>query len=183
MNNLDSVVTHAINSFVGGNAAIDTLMIWASTIGVPLLVLAVMGQWLVQNQRVHTRHILIATGLSFITGLALNQFLILFIHRLRPYDVGLTHLLVPPSPDFSFPSDHATASFAIVAGFLLHGFWRRSLGFLVPAFLIAFSRVYIGTHYIGDVIGGATTALLAAVLVRLFYREGSRLDNMLTRIW
>ena len=38
------------------------------------------------------------------------------MHRIRPYDAGLTHLIVAPSFDWSFPSDHATAAFAIVAG-------------------------------------------------------------------
>lgn len=59
-------------------------MIWISAIGVPLLVLAV-------------------TGLSFLLGLALNQLILLFVHRMRPYGGGVTHLLISPSPD---PSSH-----------------------------------------------------------------------------
>ena len=50
------------------------------------------------------------------------------------------------------------------------------------ALVIAVSRVYIGTHYVFDVMGGAATGILAAILVRLFYREGSRLDRLLTSI-
>lgn len=183
MYELDASVTQAINSLAGANTAIDSLMVWASAIGVPLLVLAVAGQWWVRNERTHTRHILIATGFSFLVGLALNQLILLFIHRMRPYDAGLTHLLVAPSADYSFPSDHATAVFAIAAGFLLQGYRLRGLAFLAVAALITFSRVYIGTHYVSDVLGGAATGILAAVLVRLFYREGSRLDGLLTRIW
>jgi undecaprenyl-diphosphatase len=183
MDNLDATVTHFINNLAGVSATFDALMIWISAVGVPLLVLAVAGQWWVRNERAHTRHILIATGCSFLAGLALNQCILLFVHRMRPYEAGLTHLLIAPSPDFSFPSDHATASFAIAAGFLLHGCSRRGLGFLVAALLVAFSRVYIGTHYVSDVLGGAATAILAATLVRLCYREGSRLDGLLTRIW
>lgn len=183
MYELDSAATHAINRLAGASGAIDALMIWASAIGVPLLVLAVAGQWWVRDGRAHTRHILIATGFSFLAGLALNQFILLFVHRMRPYDAGFTHLLISPSADYSFPSDHATASFAIAAGFLLHGFRRRGLGFLAAALLIAFSRVYIGTHYVSDVMGGAATGILAAALVRLVYREGSRLDGLLVRIW
>jgi len=183
MYNFDVAVTRAINSLSGVNFTIDTLMIWVSVIGVQLLVIAVAGQWWVRNERIHTRHILIATGFSFIAGLALNQLILLFIHRMRPYDAGLTHLLIARSPDFSFPSDHATATFAIAAGFLLHGFRRRGIGFLAAALLISFSRVYIGTHYFSDVLGGMATGILAAMLVRIFYREGSRLDSLLTHIW
>jgi hypothetical protein len=38
----------------------------------------------------------IVAGLSFLLGLGLNQLILLFIHRLRPYDAGRTHLLIRP---------------------------------------------------------------------------------------
>ncbi|WP_352492876.1 phosphatase PAP2 family protein [Mesorhizobium sp. M0118] len=53
---------------------------------------------------------------------------------------------------------------------------------MIMAFLICWSRIYIGTHYVTDVIGGAITGVLGAVVVRLAYRENSRLDNLVTRI-
>jgi len=183
MYELDAGITHSINSLAGTSTAIDFLMTWASAIGVPLLVLAVAGQWWQRNARTQTRHVLVATGLSFLAGLALNQLILLFVHRMRPYDAGLTHLIVAPSADSSFPSDHATAVFAITAGFLVHGFRRRGLAFLAAALLIAFSRVYVGTHYVSDVLGGAATGIFAAIVVWLLYREGSRLDRLLTSIW
>ena len=114
--------------------------------------------------------------------LALNQILLLFIHRVRPYDGGITHLLIAPSADFSFPSDHATASFAIAAAFLLHDLRRRGLIFLAAALLVAFSRVYIGTHYASDVLGGALTGIVAAALVRSAYWEDTRADRIITGI-
>lgn len=182
MYELDAALTHAINGFAGHNAAVDFLMIWASAIGVPLLVLAVAAQWWRRTDRLHTRHVLVATGLSFLLGLALNQFVLLFVNRMRPYDGGVTHLLIHRSADFSFPSDHATATFAIAAGYLLHGMQRIGLGFLVAAALVAFSRVYIGTHYISDVAGGALTGIVAAIIVRSVYREDTRIDRLITGI-
>ncbi|WP_259782094.1 phosphatase PAP2 family protein [Aestuariispira ectoiniformans] len=182
MYDFDVAVTKAINGLAGGSATMDTLMIWVSAIAVEVLVLAVAGQWWVRNGRSHTRHILVATGFSFLLGLALNQLILLFLHRVRPYDAGITDLLISPSTDYSFPSDHATASFAIGVAFLLHGFRRRGLIFLAAAALVAYSRVHIGIHYFGDVVGGAVTGMLGALLVRAFYREGSRLDSLLVRI-
>src|SRR5258706_533031 len=43
------------------------------------------------------------------------------VDRARPFvaDPGQLHLFVSHSPDSSFPSDHATASFAIAVAFLL----------------------------------------------------------------
>ncbi|TIS55790.1 MAG: phosphatase PAP2 family protein [Mesorhizobium sp.] len=182
MYELDVAVTHAINSIAGTNAALDFLMIWVSAVGVPLLALAVAGQWWRRSNRPRTRHVLLAAGFSFLLGLALNQLILLFVHRMRPYDAGVTHLLIAHSADPSFPSDHATATIAIAAAFLLHGMRRLGFWFLVAALLVTVSRVYIGTHYVSDVLGGALTGIVAALLVRALYREGTRADRLITSI-
>jgi undecaprenyl-diphosphatase len=48
--------------------------------------------------------------------------------------------------------------------------------------LICWSRIFVGTHYLTDILGGSLIALVAAVLVWVFYREGSRLDRFATGI-
>lgn len=179
---LDAAATRAINGLAGVSAAVDFPMIWVSAIGVPLLVFAVAGQWWLGSDRPHNRHVLVAAGLSFLLGLAINQIILLLVHRLRPYDAGITHLLIAPSVDPSFPSDHATATFAIAAAFLLHRMRRQGLWFLAAAVLVTISRVYIGTHYVSDVLGGAATGIVAALLVCALYREGTRLDRLITSI-
>jgi membrane-associated phospholipid phosphatase len=72
------------------------------------------------------------------------------------YDEGIARLLIPPSGDPSFPSDHATALFAIAAVVLAHRF-RGAVVFLAAAFLISGPRKYIGTHYVSEVVRGALT--------------------------
>ena len=176
----DAALTGAVNYLAGRTVGLDLLMIWVSRLGVPLLVLVVAAQWWRKRDRRHWRHILIAAGFSFAAGLALNQIVLLFLHRARPYDAGVTKLLIARSADFSFPSDHATATAAIAAAFLTHGARKAGLWFLAAALLMAFSRVYVGTHYVGDVLGGAATGVFAAALVRELYREGARLDRLLT---
>jgi len=73
-------------------------------------------------------------------------------------------------------------TFAIAAAFLLHGMRRLGLGFLAAALVVTFSRVYIGTHYASDVLGGALTGIVAAAVVRSVYWEGTRADRFITGI-
>lgn len=182
MYELDVAATQAVNGLAGTSALVDFLMIWVSAICVPVLVLAVAGQWWRKGDRQHTRHALIAAGFSFLLGLALNQLILLFVHRMRPYDAGISHLLIARSADPSFPSDHATATAAIAAALLFHGMRRAGLWFLAAALLVMVSRVYIGTHYASDVFGGALTGIFAAALVRTLYWEGTRADRLITGI-
>ena len=179
---MDQSITSWINSLAGSSRLLDSFMIAATQFGVPLLVALVALQWWSRADRTHVRHSCIAAGLAFLLGLAANQLILLFIHRMRPYDAGLTQLIIARSADWSFPSDHATASTAIAASFALNRLPRRALLFTALALLICWSRIFVGTHYVSDVLGGALTGLLAAIFVWLFYREGSRLDRIATQI-
>ena len=72
------------------------------------------------------------------------------IPRTRPHAdvlVGLPH-------SHSFPSGHATSSFAcatVIAAFVP----RASVPIFLLASLVAWSRVYVGVHYPVDVLAGA----------------------------
>lgn len=180
---LDVLLTQTINGLAGHVPLLDLSMIWISKIGVPVLVLTVAVQWWRRMDRSHIRHILVASGFSFLLGLGLNQLILLFVDRVRPYNAGVSHLLIGPSADPSFPSDHATACVAIAVAFLVHRTWRPAVWYAAAAILMMTSRVFIGTHYFGDVLGGATTGAMAAVLVRNFYREGAAIDRLLTRLF
>ena len=179
---MDQTITRWINAPAGSHPLLDALMTAVTQYGVPLLVLLVVVQWWSRGERIHVRHTCVTAGLSFLLGLAANQVVLLFIHRVRPYDAGVSHLIISPSTDWSFPSDHSTASFAIAGAFLLSGLRWRGYLCLAGAIVICVSRVYVGTHYVSDVIGGAATGLIAAGIVHGLYREGTRMDRFLTGI-
>ncbi|MDD3360764.1 MAG: phosphatase PAP2 family protein [Hespellia sp.] len=100
---------------------------------------------------------------ALITNIVLKN----WVARIRPYEVveGLT-LLVRKQKDFSFPSGHSCASFAAAVAYYKAQKrtmtddslkkWGRviSIASIVIAFLIAFSRLYVGVHYPSDVLGG-----------------------------
>ena len=90
--------------------------------------------------------------------------------RLRPshpdvYIEGARYLIGRKS-SFSFPSAHAMNIFAQATLFTL--FYRdKWFYFMSFAFLIGFSRLYVGVHYPLDVVGGAMIGALCGAL--LFY--------------
>jgi undecaprenyl-diphosphatase len=88
--------------------------------------------------------------------------------RPRPYEAhpAHTHLFVPASHDPSFPSDHATAAFAIAVALLLR---HRKAGLLALglALAVSVSRVVVGTHYPSDVLAGAAIGAMAALILWL----------------
>lgn len=180
---MDNTITHWINAAAGYSAVLDTAMIFATQFGVPVIVLVVAAQWWAGEQRDLVRHTAVSAGLSFLLALAINQVILLFVHRVRPYDAGITHLLIDRSADWSFPSDHVTASIAVVAAFALHGLRRRALGLFVLAAIVCWSRIYVGTHYLTDILGGALTGIAGALAVRPVYRRGTRVDRFVTGLF
>lgn len=75
--------------------------------------------------------------------------------------------------DFSFPSTHAATAFAAAA--ILSYFDKKRTGFYyLIAFLISYSRVYLGCHYLLDILfGGLTGYLIAKIILftKLSYRK------------
>ena len=109
------------------------------------------------------------TGLAAIgaTSLLVNQPMKLAGARRRPDRDGVgvpeqRWVRMPSST--SFPSGHSAsaAAFAVAVGDVLPGLRRPLLG---AAFIVAFSRVYTGVHYPGDVIVGAGVGAIVGRLI------------------
>jgi undecaprenyl-diphosphatase len=152
---LDVTITQLINNLSGQNNIADQVFILITKYGVPLMILAVALQWWGKSPRAELRQTTIIAGLTFLLGLLFAQVILLFIHRIRPYDVGVSHVIIDKTIDWSFPSDHAIASLSIAFAFLLNGFRRLALAFLCAATLVCFSRIFVGMHYASDILGGA----------------------------
>jgi undecaprenyl-diphosphatase len=72
--------------------------------------------------------------------------------------------LVHVPATFSFPSGHATVSFAC-ATVLALAVPRLAWPLFTVAALVAFSRVYVGVHYPGDVLAGAILGVAIGLVV------------------
>ncbi len=64
---------------------------------------------------------------------------------------------------FSFPSNHASNMFALAA-FLSYNYSRSWLLCFPAAALVGYSRIYVGSHYPFDVLGGALWGVLIGLL-------------------
>lgn len=119
------------------------------------------GKWRSMNGR----HGVVAAGMSAAFALALAQVIAHLWERPRPYIAhpGDAHLFIAASHDPSFPSDHATAAFAIAVALLLR---HRKAGILAVAMAVTLcvARVAVGTHYPGDVLAGAVLGSAAALM-------------------
>jgi undecaprenyl-diphosphatase len=129
-------------------------------IGLLAVLFVARGKW----RSVNGRRGVVAAGLSAALALGAAQVISHLWERPRPYlaHPDGAHLFIPASHDPSFPSDHATAAFAIAVALLLR---HRKAGVLAlaMALVVSVARVAVGTHYPGDIVGGAVLGTLAAL--------------------
>jgi membrane-associated phospholipid phosphatase len=166
---MDYSLYKTINGLSGGSFADDIFKLLAKDLPGVLVVavaLAFLIPWASRRRERRAGAVLAtaAAGLS----LLLNQPIAHAVERVRPYlaHPAHAHLLIARSHDPSFPSDHATGAFALAIGIWLYD---RTAGtiLLALAAALAFSRVYVGTHYPGDVLAGALIGAGVAIALHL----------------
>ncbi len=174
----DLAITHDLNAWAMRHDGVeDGISAYAAVSeALFLLLLAVLFVAVWGRMRSLARRAAVAAGASAGIALLIGQLLSHVVDRPRPFVAhpGLVHLFAPHAADASFPSDHATAAFAIATAILLR---NRMWGLLTLAAAIALaaSRVVIGVHYPLDVLAGA--ALGAAVALVLFAPGPRRLTD------
>jgi membrane-associated phospholipid phosphatase len=91
------------------------------------------------------------------------------VERTRPCNIQEleANILVSCRNSPSFPSSHAANHFAIAVFlmFFLKGKWKKLVWpFLIWAFFIAYSRVYVGVHFPIDISVGAAIGILLGIV-------------------
>ena len=149
------------------NAPADEIMtvitMMGDTVVILALALAVLG-WLIWHKAYRAAY---AAGFAILAAKLFEVAIKLGIQRARPGEFGYH------GPElFSFPSGHATmaaVTFGVLAVLVSHsmGRWGRAVVYAICAVLvvmIAYSRVYLGAHWLSDVVAGLLfgTVMMAA---------------------
>ena len=163
INEIDNAIYELIIKTM--NPAVTAIMIFISFLGsaITLITLSLGFIFLIKEKK-YPKLIIINLILSFV----LNKVLKLIIARPRP-----PRLRVVVENGYSFPSGHSMVSFAFY-GFLIYLINKKLknkkikyplialLSLLI--LLIGISRIYLGVHYVTDVLGGYIIGLIYLIV-------------------
>jgi len=151
---VDAIISSIINN--SGSSLLDDFMIWMSMYGrevvwsVVIVFMSIFAGW-------KGKKIALILVISFLIIIPLNTLFKNFFERPRP-PVETQEIHISQETDFAYPSGHASI---VTAGALtLMLLFRRekelilSIILACEAALVCISRIYLGDHYLFDVIGG-----------------------------
>lgn len=165
---MDWSVLHALNDFLFRHDAVEDPLLFYVNASEALFVATLAIIFLLAHGARYAswRRTVVAAGLSAGVALALGKVISDLVDRARPFvaDSHGVHLFSHHAADPGFPSDHATAAFAIAVAIVLR---KRGWGIfaLVAATVLSIGRVAIGVHYPSDVLAGAALGAAVAVLL------------------
>jgi undecaprenyl-diphosphatase len=152
---IDITTTDVLHGFA--NPTVDALMVAVTGLGssIVLVSVAVLAAVLLAGRRRRTEAVLVV--LALVGTFVINDMLKTTFQRPRPGFAWAEAL-----PEYSFPSGHAMNSFVVYVALALV-IWRlggRRMGgstlalAIVLAVSIGISRIYLGAHWLTDVVGG-----------------------------
>ena len=184
---MDWRIFHALNHALRGHRTAEDVAKGFNSVALFALVAAAGLLWFLARPSGSPRLKLATASAAASAALALAGNVVLgkLWHHDRPFvdHPRETNVLVRHGADNSFPSDHASAAFAVAFAVLA---FDRLIGgvFLVAAVLIGLDRIFVGVHYPVDVatsaLVGAGSAALMATLGRPWLERAVRLVSRLT---
>lgn len=175
-----SEIDHALFIFLNGlhNNFLDFLMLWITNKFTWFPFYLVLIAWLiVRYKKQGIVIVLMAVLVIALSDQVTSSFMKPYFHRLRPcHDPGImnsVHLVTSCGGSFGFCSSHAANSFGLaMIIFLITGKdykWTKYL--FIWAGLVAYSRVYVGVHFPGDILAGAMSGCIFGLLIYYLYRK------------
>ena len=154
--------------------SLDVLMNALTDIGSSLVIvpiLFVVGAWLLRRQRYGAALFL---GVASVGSLVLQGTMKVFFARPRPHLDWVQQVL----SDYSFPSGHTMSAviFYVALALILWSVFGRRIGVIALAiaatvtFGVGVSRIYLGYHYLTDVVGGLLAGIAWLLVVGAAFR-------------
>lgn len=165
---MDWSVLHALNNFMYQHDGVEDPLLLYVNASEALFIATLAIVFLAARGAANAawRRASVAAVLSAGLGLAVGKVISELVDRARPFvaDPHGVHLFTAHAADPGFPSDHATAAFAIATAIFLR---KRGWGVaaLVAAAVLSVGRVALGVHYPSDVLAGAALGAAAALIL------------------
>ncbi len=125
-----------------------------------LVIIVILIFFLLLNKK--KREWVFPLGLGIIFSYIITYILKFVIARPRPLEISMNFLY--HLPDYSFPSAHAAVAFAALS-ILNKTYPKLKLLWILSASFVAFSRIYIGVHYLSDVVAGSLIGYLTGLFI------------------
>ncbi len=162
-----------INDMANQSIVLDALMIVISKV-VPYIYIFILAGLYMQGFRTRNfklRGESFATGVLFVICLLGSFILGSMFYENRPFVDHTVVLIVNHAADASFPSDHAVGTMALACGILYYR-WNLGTWMVYGSILVGISRVFVGNHYPGDILGAFILVWILTALYNKLLRRG-----------
>ncbi|MEH7462336.1 undecaprenyl-diphosphatase [Bacillus thuringiensis] len=170
-------VFRAINDLGKQYSFLNSAMVFLAEYMVYILGLIIIAYWFAGSRKGRMR--VIQAMIAFVIAGVIGKIAGEFHFNYQPFAVlPDVNKLVDHAVDNSFPSDHTILFFSICFSFWLV---RKKTGWLwlILAFCVAVSRIWVGVHYPFDVVIGALIGCISALFSYWFVPRFSFITQLL----
>lgn len=193
MQNLNETILIYLNSLLE-NKFIEKTTMFLADIPIFFLPIFLLSAWFfytflkeknrkilnLEEKNIEKKNDLLFIFYSVILAILINLIIQHFFHFSRPEKVleWVWKLLLNHIPDASFPSDHASVSFAFLTALFLANYKKIWYIFAIFVIWMNFSRVILWVHWPFDIVAWAFIWILSAFITFNFLKKSKFFTNL-----